>query len=576
MKYKDYLNKFLSKLSIKKKEVPLDDLLDKYIVEDKKEIMKEKLEKISQIIAETEGHIVKTVKTKVKVAEAQLKEKELEQIKKAGLDYETFSSDLTTAMPTTEAERLKDMNELKNTILMLESFDEESYKVEKKVIDAGLGIFYEKMSRRFTSIINKYNLNDNMIIPVQRVMYHAFLDIKNIKEKDILPILNIMKETKLLSDIIEINPTLHIIVFTDETLNISLPEKVILSFAYDEDFLIVQKLIELTEWSEEYTNNIIKRLIEKNIIQIIGDTIDIRGFGHKKERRKWNELIQEKSQKHKEIEEKKQTQYLKRKKQLEQRLAQIELTKIPETEPIKSDSEILPEKEFHKIKFWKKPKVKALPTFKKKFKVKAKEIDFKEKQKIKDKDDLVSAMEALDEIMPIEPLKVAKNDNKEISLDLLEANLGLKDLGEKRADLEDLIPEKILNYHEKYSLINGGFVQYDLIKEYIDKELTLAPEDLIKAILGQLKELQLIQFEIKIGEYVFYCFNEIELNDDDKKFISFAIDKKPLNKGDFIKGLGWDEEKTLATMKDLQDKKILRIEKDKIIIPGIVQKKIMY
>jgi hypothetical protein len=44
-----------------------------------------------------------------------------------------------------------------------------------------------------------------------------------------------------------------------------------------------------------------------------------------------------------------------------------------------------------------------------------------------------------------------------------------------------------------------------------------------------------------------------------------------LKKINFLNGLKWDEEKVLSTMKSLQEKGILRIESNSIIIPGIVQ-----
>ena len=58
-----------------------------------------------------------------------------------------------------------------------------------------------------------------------------------------------------------------------------------------------------------------------------------------------------------------------------------------------------------------------------------------------------------------------------------------------------------------------------------------------------------------------------------KKFILFAVNKEPIKKEDFMEGMDWPENRTLASMKYLQKKGILRIEEDgKIIFPGIVQK----
>ena len=48
-----------------------------------------------------------------------------------------------------------------------------------------------------------------------------------------------------------------------------------------------------------------------------------------------------------------------------------------------------------------------------------------------------------------------------------------------------------------------------------------------------------------------------------------------MTKEEFLKGLKWDEENLLKIMKKLQGYNILRIEKNKIIIPGIKQKDVI-
>jgi hypothetical protein len=184
----------------------------------------------------------------------------------------------------------------------------------------------------------------------------------------------------------------------------------------------------------------------------------------------------------------------------------------------------------------------------------------------------VGAMEALDEEM--KDTKKDKVTSKKESGDLsFEDTIEID--GEQR-DLTDLIPEKILNYHEKYSLMNGGLVQFNKLKEFVEQELKEfvdeLPEDLFKQIINQLKELQMIQNIVKTAEFEFLLFNDIKLNFLHRRFLSHAIDKPPLVKDDFMTALNWDEEKVLKTMKELQELGILRIENEKILIPGIVQK----
>jgi len=549
-RYRSFLNKIKLTKRQKEKEKSLDEALEKYVGEESKGPMKQKLAKISEIIAKTEAHIEETVKKKVKVAKSQLKVKDSEEvlISKAKMEYTAFISDFKSGMPRTEQERVQDMKELKSAISMLETFDEESYKAKPKEYDAGLGMFYEKMSRRFLSIINENKLTEYGFIPIQRIKYHALSTIKNIKDGDILPILNVMKETELLNNLIEINPTFQIIVFTNgEKLDLSLTEKVLLTFAYEEDVLTNQKLMKLTEWKEEYANKIIEGLTDKGIITIENDIIIVENFGSVEDRRNWNKIIQDKIQEEKEREEWERKRQLERAAKLKERLGEVEEVVISE-EPI---PEQLSEKEPSKIKFKQKPTIKKLPTIKE-------EIKLKEEREIKDKDDLIGAMEALDVMMPAKSI-----EKVEIKRDTL---------GEETSNLEELISEKILSYHEKFTLINGGLSQYEKIKRFIEHELGDIPEDLMKSMLEQLKEMQMIHGISKIGDYDFYLFNELSLTENEKTFIQFAINKKPMLKEDFIQGLDWDEEQILKTMKTLQEKNILRIEKNEINIPGIIQK----
>lgn len=137
---------------------------------------------------------------------------------------------------------------------------------------------------------------------------------------------------------------------------------------------------------------------------------------------------------------------------------------------------------------------------------------------------------------------------------------------------QETISQKILSYHEKFFLINGGFSQFEKIKQFIDQEITDVPNEVILTVLDQLFELKLIFKSFKIGKVIYYLFKDVELNAVEKKFIKFATNKKPLKKINFLKGLKWDEEKVLSTMKSLQEKGILRIESNNIIIPGIIQK----
>jgi len=553
---------------MEEKEKSIDELLNKYVDEEKKDVMKEKLSIISQIIAETERHIEGVVKKKVKAAEERQKAqaREFDVIKRANAEYFIHTSSLRSAMPATEEELKQDISDLKDAISMLEDLDQSIVDFSIKKVDVGLGMFYDKMTRRFKDIINEQNLIEYRFIPSERFKYHAFLNIKNIKNSDILQILNIMKETNLLSEIIEINSTFHLIVFTDGEIRFSNPEKVILTFAYEEEILTTQKLIELTEWKEDYARRIIEGLIHKGIITVKDGIIGVLSFGHYEERKKWNNIIQIQIQKEKEREEAKFKRQLERRKQLQKLLEEKEETQIQKEEV---PPPVLPEPIIDGIddapssmkNFELKPSIHTLPSIDKE--------KLKEAQEIKDKDALLGAMEALDQEAKFNgSIAPQSQEISSISESL--------DVDDEERDLEDLIPEKILNFHERYSLINGGFAQYEKIRNFVQLELERfgeVPEDLIIAMLSQLKELQMIQNMLKMGDYEFILFQDIKLNFLHRRFITLAVGKKPLKKEDFMEALRWDEEKVLNTMKELQEFGIMKLENDEIIIPGIIQER---
>jgi len=521
VRYKTYLDKIYFKKKIEKKEKHLE----KYISKEKKDVMKLKLEKISKIISETEKHIKEVVDEKVKVAEAQVKsqEKEEEIIEKAGIEYKFFTLDYSSAIPKSEEELVQDLTNLKEAFDKLESIEKETYGIEARKTNVGVGMFYEKISRRFNEIIDENNLSDFKIVPLQRLKHYAFLNIKNLKDDDFLPILNLMKETHLLNDLIEINPTFYVLIFKEENLQFSNPEKVVLSFAYDEDYLTIQKLLEITKWDDTYTTKILNQLEKKGAISVYDENVFVDGFGHEDERRIWNATVNEQIQKEKDRELEKAKRKAEIKARIKEKLEDVERKKLekPEVDLQKPKENFAGELDSDNLN------VKELP-----------------------------------------PIKKPQTTEGE---ELLELDLELEDFDKEEIDLKERISQIILSFHENFSVLNGGFAQEEIIKDYVEQELEDVQEDILISTFEQLKELKLIYSSIMIGNSTFYLFKKMQFTTNEKKFINFALKKKPLNKKDYIKELKWDEGKVLRTMKKLQDKGILRIKADKIIIPGIIQ-----
>ncbi|MBY9004584.1 MAG: hypothetical protein KGD73_11470 [Candidatus Lokiarchaeota archaeon] len=526
--YKNHIEKRNERLIIEEK----GKHVQKYVVKESRNIMTEKLLKISKIIDETKKHVEDTVKDKIKIIEDQAnsQEFETEMIEKGGKAYRLSMSGLLSAIPKTKEELVIDKENLEEAIAKLEALDIEQFDDSSRKVDIGTGMYYEKMSRRFIQIIQDHDLDTLEFIPIHNLKYHLFNDIRNLKNSDILPILNLMKDTLLIRDIIEINTTLQLIIIKKSDLEFTKPESVIITFVYDENELTVQKLLKLTQWDYIYAKKILDGLRDKGILSVTDDLIKIEAF---KEKAKWNELIDNQIKKEKLKEEEKQKRQLELMKKLKTQLEDTKKEiKIEEEKPvIKEIKKDLEEEDnlegdlVPQIKFNKKPAVKKLPPSMKKMK--------------KEESQLESEIENLKEEQP---------------------------------DLIEIISQKILSYLEKFSSMNGGLTQYEKIKNFILEDYSNIKDKEIKTTLNQLKELQLIHGSIKIGKFNIYLFKDLKLNPSEKQFIKYAISKEPLKKEDFMKGLKWDEEKTLKSMKSLQEKGILRIEANNITIPGIIQK----
>ncbi|TFG17065.1 MAG: hypothetical protein EU531_04360 [Promethearchaeota archaeon] len=516
---------YLDKIEIAKQQEKMEEHIDKYIPEEKRDEMREKLDQISSIIRETEKSLEKEIQKKVKAAKSQVSAEIDESIiiEQAEKEYLIHSADFGSAMPKTEKELKTDIKNLEESIEILESLDEEAYLSEPKKADVGTGMFYEKVTRKLQSIIEEQQLSEFKIIPIQRLKYYALDQIKYITDKDFLPILKLMKETELIRDLVEINPKLHIIVFADDQYEFSNPEKVILTFAYEKENLSLEDLLEITEWDFTYASQVLNELFSKELAVITDDIIVIEGFGSSEERSNWNTVIAHSNEQQKiKLEEKKKKEH-KVKLHLQEKLKEtkevIEKPKREAKDYIIESEEELEQEEPPQIKFKKKPQVKQISELKK--------------------------IRAIYEKTP-------------------------EDVSEE--DLKKLVSQTILGFHEKYSLLNGGIVQHEKLSEYIYKDIENASEDLINETITKLMELKMIIDKIEIKQHNFYVFKEMQLEPSEREFIAYALNKKPINKTNFIEGLNWDEEKVLAVMKKLQSKGILRIERDSIIIPGIIQK----
>ena len=453
--------------------------ITKYVSKEKKEIMKQKLEKVSQIIMETEQEIERTVNRKLKSAKAQMEESLEEEnvIEEAGKDYNVYIAGLKSAMPSSEKELIQDKENLEEAVKKLESYDESYYEAKNEEVTVGSGIFYEKMCRKFNTIIREHNLDEFPIIPIQRLKFYAYNEIKGLKEDDFLPIVKLMEVSRFITGLIEIDSNFYILVFLEDLTEFSNAEKVVLSLSYNENNLTIQQLLELTGWDYIYANKILDKLKKKEIVILEKENIIVKGFETPQERKEWNAVMDTYISKEKEKEELKIKRQLELKNKLKTSLEKekekkLKLVEVTERTISKSNMAELEGDDSPKKIFKGRPKVKDLP---------------KSKTKI----------------------KKSREENLKIPLDF-------NTIEKEDLDLSERISQKVLDFHEKYSVVNGGFCQYEKLREFINKEMENVNEGTLKEVLANLTNLKLISKSLKIGKATFYLFKEFDFSSKEK------------------------------------------------------------
>ena len=137
---------------------------------------------------------------------------------------------------------------------------------------------------------------------------------------------------------------------------------------------------------------------------------------------------------------------------------------------------------------------------------------------------------------------------------------------------EEAIIDGILSIFENYEHITGGLMDINRIHFLLTElypDITLG--DVISA-KGGLKNMGLLQDEIDIDNIKIWLFKfkSDKITEDMKELIKIIKKNGWQTKEDLGKLIGWDEEKVLNTMKQLQDLETLRLDENKrIVIPGL-------
>lgn len=248
----------------------------------------------------------------------------------------------------------------------------------------GKGMLYDSISTKLQKIIRTKEYSKMPFLQAEKLELEAFDAIKRLEHSDFMETLHVMKEIGSIKDLIEINPQTNLIVFSKDPLKLTQAEKVVLSFASDQDILTLDRLQEKTEWKPAYVNQIIKGFEKKPFFHIRDNNIIVDGLitaderkarqekleeikqSHLERQKRDEELVQEriKQQEAKKAEQQKQQQEMLQKqkaKLMEEARIKVEQdTKIrkEEAEKVAEQDEI---ERLEKIRAMPKPKVKALP-----------------------------------------------------------------------------------------------------------------------------------------------------------------------------------------------------------------------
>lgn len=527
---------------------------------------------------------------------------EQQSIESGGKMFSQYSIDFRSALPRNETEFKQDMTDLLDAVKNLESFDQQNYISEAEIesgIDIGKSMFYDRITSRLYRLMRKEKYNTEPFLSFGKIAYLGLKNLKNISYKDMFESLNFMKEAGYIQDYIEINPQLTIITQCKEKVKFTNSEKVVLALAYDDD-LTIEKLVENSKWKKIYAEKVVNGLINKEIAVLSDNNIKIIGFETTKE--KQERMILEKNLL-KGLQEKEKL----REKQQKTLEKQFKIKTVKPVKPVKPniiEEEIVKEEDIEtkkvitksaELKKLKIPTVKSLKPktasgknlrlVKQSVKTipqPAKEVSLVEgeitgidddlKKKItehKEKDENIKKSTENGSNIPGKE----SDDDKFIIFDEdFEDLIGSEYIGDDLGDdiSEEAIVDAVMSVFEQFEHINGGLMDIRSIHHHI-KELypDLTLDDLVKSI-KKLKEMGLVTKEIKLKSNTILLFKDIIIDKDMLKVLETININGWMTKNELSKFLKWDEEKTLNTMKKLQDIEVLRLgSENKVIIPGL-------
>ncbi len=241
----------------------------------------EKQQQTMKIITETKKKISEQTATSAAIPDQMTKKllamgttQEAELIKEGAKLLKQMGS---SAEPVSEEQRKTDMEELLKAATKLKEMESDTpiQDVEELYSNVGYGLWMDTIAQGLRKITSDPNIRKYGILQIDKLM--SFLP-RAFDPKDIRNALQLMKKSKEVVEIVELNSKTIVIAFTQESTELKTAEKVLLAAIASEDEMTKQKVKMLFNWEDDFLNEVCARLMALNMLQIKGDKLVAEGL----------------------------------------------------------------------------------------------------------------------------------------------------------------------------------------------------------------------------------------------------------------------------------------------------------
>jgi hypothetical protein len=258
------------------------------VSDEQKATFVEKQQKTMEIITETKKKI------QAQVAQSSVSEdiakkyldtenKQEQEIMKEGTKILKEFGSYASAMPVSEEQRMQDIQDLLMAVEKLDELENEApiENVDERFQNVGFGLWMDTVSREIRKITQDNAIRKHGILQLEKlnILLPRSFDIKDLRNA-----LQLMKKSREIVDLVELNPKTVVIAFITGIAELSISEKVLLAAIASEDEMMRQKVQALFQWDDDFLNETIARLQALNVLQVKNDKLVSEGLLTAKDR----------------------------------------------------------------------------------------------------------------------------------------------------------------------------------------------------------------------------------------------------------------------------------------------------